>query len=77
MRYYVLQDDRGDLIQVDSITRKTSSWSNLDNFISLDVFVENTSFWAIYDPIFSTYNYTVLLCSDKKITKQTNPELFI
>ena len=77
MRYYVLQDDRGDLIQVDAITRKTSSWSNLNNFISLDVFVKNTSFWAIYDPIFSTYNYTVLLCSDKKITKQTNPELFI
>ena len=77
MRYYVLQDGRGNLTQVDSITRKTSSWSDFNNFTSLDVFVENTSFWAIYDPIFSTYNYTVLLCSDKKITKQTNPELFI
>ena len=77
MRYYVLQDDRGDLIQVDSITRKTSSWSNLDIFISLDTFIENTSFWDINNPTFNTYNYTVLVYSDEKITKQTNPELFI
>ena len=77
MRYYVLQDGRGNLTQVDSVTRKTSSWSDIDNFTSLDVFVEDTSFWAINSPIFSTYDYTVLFCSDKKITKQTNPELFI
>ena len=77
MRYYILQDDRGDLIQVDSITRKTSSWSNLDNFTSLDVFIKNISFWDIHNPTFNTYKYTVLICSDEKITKQTNPELFI
>ena len=77
MRYYILQDTDGVLIQVDSVTRKTSSWSNLDNFTSLDVFVENTSFWAIHNPIFSTCDYTVLLCSNKKITKQSHPELFI
>ena len=77
MRYYVLQDDRGDLIQVDSITRKTSSWSNLNNFISLDVLIKDKSFWDINNPTFNTYNYTVLVYSDEKITKQTNPELFI
>ena len=77
MRYYILQDDKGDLIQVDSITRKTSSWSNLDSFTSLDVFVENMSFWDINNPTFNTYNYTVLVCSDEKITKQSHPEFFI
>ena len=77
MRYYILQDNKGNIIQVDSITRKTSSWSDLDNFTSLDVFVENISFWDIHNPIFSTYDYTVLLCFDKKITKRSHPELFI
>ena len=77
MRYYILQYDEGELIQVDSITRKTSNWSNSDNFISLDTFIENTSFWDINNPTFNTYNYTVLVYSDEKITKQTNPELFI
>ena len=77
MRYYILQYDEGELIQVDSITRKTSNWSSSDNFISLDTFIENTSFWDINNPTFNTYNYTVLVYSDEKITKQTNPELFI
>ena len=76
MRYYILQDIECDLIQVDSVTRKTSSWSRFDNFTSLDVFVENT-YWDINNPTFNTYKYTVLVCSNEKITKQTNPELFI
>ena len=77
MRYYILQDNKGSLIQVDSITRKTSSWSDLDNFTSLDVLIKDKSFWDINNPTFNTYNYTVLVYSDEKITKQTNPELFI
>ena len=77
MRYYILQSIDGALIQVDSVTRKTSSWSSAGNFISLDTFIENTSFWDINNPTFSTRNYKVLLTSDEKITKQTNPELFI
>ena len=76
MRYYILQDIEYDLIQVDSVTRKTSNWSCFDNFTSLDVFVENT-YWDINNPTFNTYKYTVLVCSNEKITKQTNPELFI
>ena len=77
MRYYILQESKGALIQVDSITRKTSSWSDSSIFTSLDTFIENTSFWDINNPTFNTYNYTVLVYSDEKITKQTNPELFI
>ena len=77
MRYYILQDDKGDLIQVDSITRKTSSWSNLDNFISLDVFIKDISFWDKNNPKFDTYGYRTLLTSDEKITKRSHPELFI
>ena len=77
MRYYILQHIDGTLIQVDSITRKTSNWSDSDNFISLDTFIENTSFWDINNPTFNTYNYTIVCCSDEKITKQSHPELFI
>ena len=77
MRYYVLQDGRGNLTQVDSVTRKTSSWSDFNNFTSLDLFVENTSFWDKNNPKFDTYDYRVLLTSDEKITKQSHPELFI
>ena len=43
MSYYILQATDGALIQVDSVTRKTSNWSSSDNFISLDTFIENTS----------------------------------
>ena len=77
MRYYILQSIDGALIQVDSVTRKTSSWSSAGNFISLDTFIENTSFWNKYNPTFDTYNYTIVCCSDEKITKQSHPELFI
>ena len=77
MRYYILQDNEGALIQVDSITRKTSSWSDSDIFTSLDIFVEKISFWDKTNPKFDTYDYRILLTSDEKITKQTNPELFI
>ena len=77
MRYYILQDSEGALIQVDSITRKTSSWSDSDIFTSLDIFIENISFWDKNNPKFDTYDYRILLTSDEKITKQTNPELFI
>ena len=77
MSYYILQATDGALIQVDSVTRKTSNWSSSDNFISLDTFIENASFWDINNPTFNTYNCTVLVYSDEKITKQTNPELFI
>ena len=77
MRYYILQDKTGALIQVDSITRKTSSWSDSSIFTSLDTFIDTTSFWAKHDPTFNTYNYTVLCCSDEKITKQSHPEFFI
>ena len=77
MRYYILQSIDGELIQVDSVTRKTSSWSSAGNFISLDTFIENTSFWSKYNPTFDTYNYTIVCCSDEKITKQSHPELFI
>ena len=77
MRYYILQDSKGALIQVDSITRKTSSWSDSSIFTSLDTFIENTSFWCENDPTFNTYAYRILLTSDEKITKQSHPELFI
>ena len=77
MRYYILQDKKGALIQVDSITRKTSSWSDYDTFTSLDIFVEKTCFWGNSHDKFSTHNYKVLLTSDEKITKQSHPELFI
>ena len=77
MRYYILQTSKGALIQVDSITRKTSNWSDSDIFTSLDTFIENTSFWDKDNPKFDTYNYTVLCCSDEKITKQSHPEFFI
>ena len=77
MRYYILQESKGALIQVDSITRKTSNWSDSDNFTSLDTFIENTNFWDKDNPKFDTYDYRILLTSDEKITKQTNPELFI
>ena len=77
MRYYILQESKGALIQVDSITRKTSNWSNSDNFTSLDTFIENINFWDKGNPKFDTYNYRILLTSDEKITKQSHPELFI
>lgn len=77
MRYYILQHSKGALIQVDSITRKTSNWSDSDNFTSLDTFIENTGFWDKGNPKFDTYNYKILLTSDEKITKQSHPELFI
>ena len=77
MRYYILQDSEGALIQVDSITRKTSSWSDSDIFTSLDIFIEKISFWDKNNPKFDTYDYRILLTSDEKITKQSHPELFI
>ena len=77
MRYYILEDSKGALIQVDSITRKTSNWSNSDIFTSLDTFIENTSFWDKDNRKFNTYRYRILLTSDEKITKQSHPELFI
>ena len=77
MRYYILQDNEGALIQVDSITRKTSSWSDSDIFTSLDIFIEKISFWDKTNPKFDTYDYRILLTSDEKITKQSHPELFI
>ena len=77
MRYYILQEREGALIQVDSITRKTSNWSSSDNFISLDIFIENTSFWDKNNPKFDTHDYRILLTSDEKITKQSHPEFFI
>ena len=77
MRYYILQSSKGALIQVDSITRKTSSWSDSGIFTSLDIFIEKTSFWNKNNPKFDTYDYIILLTSDKKITKQSHPELFI
>ena len=78
MRYYILQQDsKGALIQVDSITRKTSSWSDSSIFTSLDTFIENTSFWDKYNPTFDICSCTVLCCSDEKITKQSHPEFFI
>ena len=77
MRYYILQESKGVLIQVDSITRKTSNWSDSDNFTSLDTFIENTSFWDKGNPKFDTYDYRILLTSDEKITKQSHPEFFI
>ena len=75
MRYYILQTNKGALIQVDSITRKTSNWSDSNTFKSLDTFIE--SFWDKGNPKFDTYNYKILLTSDEKITKQSHPELFI
>ena len=77
MRYYILQESKGALIQVDSVTRKTSNWSDSSTFTSLDTFIENTSFWGKDNSKFDTYDYKVLLTSDKKITKQSHPELFI
>ena len=77
MRYYILQESKGALIQVDSITRKTSNWSDSDIFTSLDTFIENTSFWDKNNPKFDTRNHKILLTSDEKITKQSHPELFI
>ena len=77
MRYYILQESKGALIQVDSITRKTSNWSDSDTFTSLDIFIENTCFWDKDNPKFDTYNCRILLTSDEKITKQSHPELFI
>ena len=77
MRYYILQNSKGALIQIDSVTRKTSNWSKSGNFMSLDTFLENTSFWDKDNPKFDTYDYKVLLTSDEKITKQSHPELFI
>ena len=77
MRYYILQDNKGALIQVDSITRKTSCWSDSSIFTSLDTFIETTGFWNKHNPTFDTFDYTVLCCSDEKITKQSHPEFFI
>ena len=77
MRYYILQDDKGALIQVDSITRKTSCWSDSSIFTSLDTFIETTSFWDKGNPKFDTKDYRILLTSDEKITKQSHPEFFI
>ena len=77
MRYYILQSSKGALIQVDSITRKTSSWSDYDTFTSLDIFTEKIGFWDKSNPKFDTYGYRILLTSDEKITKQSHPELFI
>ena len=77
MRYYILQESKDALIQVDSITRKTSSWSDSSIFTSLDTFIENTSFWDKNNPKFDTYDYRILLTSDEKITKQSHPEFFI
>ena len=77
MRYYILQCSKGDLIQVDSITRETSGWSSLSGFISLDKFRTDGVSWGRSDEKFSTHRYKVLLTSDEKITKYTHPELFI
>ena len=77
MRYYILQDSKGALIQVDSITRKPRNWSDSSIFTSLDTFIENTSFWDKGNPKFDTYDYGILLTSDEKITKQSHPEFFI
>ena len=77
MRYYILQHSKGALIQVDSITRKTSNWSDSDIFTSLDIFTEKIGFWDKDNPKFDTYDYRILLTSDEKITKQSHPELFI
>ncbi len=77
MRYYILQDnDYHDMIQVDSVTRSTSGWSSIPGFISLDTFRDCVR-WGNSHNEFSTYNYKVLLTSDEKITRQTNPELFL
>ena len=78
MRYYILQDiDYRDIIQVDSGTRSTSGWNSMPGFISLDTFRTDGLRWGNSNSKFSTYNYRVLLTSDEKITKQTNPELFL
>ena len=78
MRYYILQDnDYRDIIQVDSVTRSTSGWSSTPGFISLDTFRTDCVRWGNSHDKFSTYNHKVLLTSDEKITKQTNPEFFI
>ena len=78
MRYYILQDiDYHDIIQVDSVTRSTSGWSSIPGFISLDTFRTDRVRWGNSNSKFSTHNYRVLLTSDEKITKQTNPELFL
>ena len=78
MRYYILQDnDYHDMIQVDSVTRSTSGWSSTPGFISLDTFRTDCIRWGNRHDKFSTYNYKVLLTSDEKITRQTNPELFL
>ena len=78
MRYYILQDDNyPDIIQVDSVTRSTSGWSSMPGFISLDTFRTDCVRWGDSHDKFSTYNYRILLTSDEKITKQTNPELFL
>ena len=77
MRYYILQDnDDPDMIQVDSVTRSTSGWSSMPGFISLDTFRDCMCWDSSHDK-FSTHNYKVLLTSDEKITRQTNPELFL
>ena len=78
MRYYILQDiDYHNIIQVDSVTRSNSGWSSMPGFISLDTFRPDCVRWGNSHDKFSTYNYKVLLTSDEKITKQTNPEFFI
>ena len=78
MRYYILQDnDYHDMIQVDAVTRRTSGWSSLPGFISLDEFRTDGVFWVHSDEKFSTCEHNVLLISDEIITKQTSPELFI
>ena len=78
MRYYILQDtDYYGMIQVDSVTRSTSGWSSIPGFTSLDTFRTDYIRWGDSHNEFSTYNYKVLLTSDEKITRQTNPELFL
>ena len=78
MRYYILQDnDYHDIIQVDSVTRSTSGWSSMPDFISLDTFRTDCVRWGNSHDKFSTYNYRILLTTDEKITKQSHPELFI
>ena len=77
MRYYILQDDYYDMIQVDSVTRSTSGWSSIPGFISLDTFRTDCVRWGNSHDKFSTYDHKVLLTSDEKITRQTNPELFL
>ena len=77
MRYYILQDNDYDIIQVDSVTRSTSGWSSIPGFISLDTFRTDCVRWGNSHDKFSTYNYKILLTSDEKITKQSHPELFI